>query len=109
MSSSLLSDECRNSFYCLPNLFLARNGGDTVAILRAIAAKLSVAAAVQNHFGGICWEICAILFIGLPVHHAVFRAIDREHPQGRAREILGGIGGQQDEAGKILRVCCGVV
>ena len=55
--SSLPSDKNRDRFCGLPNLLFARNGGDSIAILRAIAAKLSVAAAIQNDFRGICGEI----------------------------------------------------
>ena len=48
--SSSLSDERRDRICGLTNLFLARNSRNTVAILRPVAAKLSVAAAIQHQF-----------------------------------------------------------
>lgn len=72
--TSLPDGKGRNGLCCPSNLFLAGRG--SVAILRAVAAKLGVAAAFQDDFGGIGGEVCPVLFVGLPVQNAVLRTVN---------------------------------
>ena len=56
---------CRRLVRRLLLLFLGRDGGCAIALLRTVAAEPGMTAAVNDRFGGVLWEVravCCIVF-----------------------------------------------
>ena len=48
---------CRQRVRRLPLLFLGRDGGCAIALLRTVTAEPGMTAAVNDSFGGVLWEV----------------------------------------------------
>ena len=82
----------RQCIRCLPLLFLGRDGGCAIALLRTVTAKPGMTAAVNDSFGGVLWEVRAVGFVFFAVQYAVLAAV-------------GGIDLQMSP-GKLAAQCC---
>lgn len=74
----------RQCIRCLPLLFLGRDGGCAIALLRTVTAKPGMTAAVNDSFGGVLWEVRAVGFVFFAVQHAVLAAVSGINSQDAA-------------------------
>ena len=83
---------CRQRVRRLPLLFLGRDGGCAIALLRTVTAEPGMTAAVNDRFGSVLWEVRAVGFVFFAVQYAVLAAV-------------GGIDLQMSP-GKLAAQCC---
>ena len=83
---------CRQRVRRLPLLFLGRDGGCAIALLRTVTAEPGMTAAVNDSFGGVLWEVRAVGFVFFAVQHTILAAV-------------GGIDLQMSP-GKLAAQCC---
>ncbi len=72
---------CRQRVRRLPLLFLGRDGGCAIALLRTVTAEPGMTAAVNDSFGGVLWEVRAVGFVFFAVQHTVLAAVGGIDPQ----------------------------
>ena len=83
---------CRQRVRRLPLLFLGRDGGCAIALLRTVTAEPGMTAAVNDRFGSVLRKIYAVGFVLFAVQYAVLAAV-------------GGIDLQMSP-GKLAAQCC---
>ena len=80
----------RQCIRCLLLLFLGRDGGCAIAILRTVTAEPGMTAAVNDSFGGVLWEVRTVGFVLFAVQYAVLAAVGGIDPQAAVGQVGGG-------------------
>ena len=88
---------CRQRVRRLPLLFLGRDGGCAIALLRTVTAESGMTAAVNDRFGSVLRKIYAVGFVLFAVQHAVLAAVGGIDPQAAVGQVGGGVGRQQHQ------------
>lgn len=79
----------------LPLLFLDRDGGCAIALLRTVTAEPGMTAAVNDRFGSVLRKIYAVGFVLFAVQYAVLAAVGGIDPQAAVGQVGGGVGRQK--------------
>ena len=101
---------CRQRVRRLPLLFLGRDGGCAIALLRTVTAEPGMTAAVNDSFGGVLWEVRAVGFVFFAVQHTILAAVSGINSQAAVGQVGGRVGRQQHQTvqfiGVLGRVAC---
>ena len=101
---------CRQRVRCLLLLFLGRDGGCAIALLRTVTAESGMTAAVNDRFGGVLRKIYAVGFVFFAVQHTILAAVSGINSQAAVGQVGGGVGRQQHQTvqfiGVLGRIAC---
>ena len=78
---------CRRLVRRLLLLFLGRDGGCAIALLRTVTAEPGVTAAVNDRFGSVLRKIYAVGFVLFAVQYAVLAAVGGIDPQAAVGQV----------------------